>query len=655
MRSNSNVFQQCEEYRRRLEELLNNRDYAGWQEAQHSATVRNSLQAGAVDVLITPCEINEFHGTGVLVKLIFGSGKNFVSVRTHQQYEEHDFGWQEINLVNGCEGRLDCYRKALQIVNAHEVRRILCIPWYEEDMLLAIALKDITGAPMAIYVMDDQSVHPTGKIPRATADEAFSKADLRLSISPEMRDDYETQFRKKFWLLPPVVAPELILKEASQPAAEPPGRGLLVGHVWGPEWISSMRQTVRDSGIKLDWYGKLQAWYGVTAEELAEDGIESKGFVPAAELAEICRRHPYVVVPTGSPEDTNHGAAVCAYSIPSRMPFLMACTGTPMLVLGSSASAAAGFVRRFGIGEVCPYEASALRETAGRMAEPGYQATAREAAFEKAGAFSASGISDWVWNSLKQGSAADERFEEIMPRDGSKLVEWVEPPPSVPLYGDFNKVYFSFRRLKRSGFNPDFVLDVGASGGIWSHSLYLLFPKSRFILVDPLKQHYIDRKAFHYTKTISEFEHVTAAASNEVGRARFQVSDDLYGSSLLTPGDSRDYESIEVEVLTVDELAKRKKITGRGVLKIDVQHAEHLVLEGAKDFISQVDSLVLELSLYHYTENSKIFLEMLEIVDGLGFRYFDDAGDWRSPLDGSLLQKDCVFVRKGLYEPELVG
>jgi hypothetical protein len=124
----------------------------------------------------------------------------------------------------------------------------------------------------------------------------------------------------------------------------------------------------------------------------------------------------------------------------------------------------------------------------------------------------------------------------------------------------------------------------------------------------------------------------------------FQVSPDLYGSSLLHPADFRSYEQVEVRVVTIDSVAKEKKITGRGILKIDVQCAEHLVLEGAATLLPQVDVIVLELSLVRYASEAKVLSEMLALMQQLGFRYYDDAGRWRSPVDGTLLQKDaCSF------------
>ena len=139
-----------------------------------------------------------------------------------------------------------------------------------------------------------------------------------------------------------------------------------------------------------------------------------------------------------------------------------------------------------------------------------------------------------------------------------------------------------------------------------------------------------------------------AAVSDRPGEAEFKVSDDLYGSSLLDPGENRAYELLKVPVLTLDQIAAEKKLTGRGLLKIDVQFAEHLVLAGAQQLIKQVDALVLELSLFRYAPEAMLFPEMFELVRSLGFNYCEDIGGWRSPVDGTTLQKDVLFVRDSL-------
>jgi hypothetical protein len=40
---------------------------------------------------------------------------------------------------------------------------------------------------------------------------------------------------------------------------------------------------------------------------------------------------------------------------------------------------------------------------------------------------------------------------------------------------------------------------------------------------------------------------------------------------------------------------------------------------------------------------------MCELVRQLGFQYYEDIGGWRSPVDGTTLQKDVLFVRDALF------
>jgi Methyltransferase FkbM domain len=92
-------------------------------------------------------------------------------------------------------------------------------------------------------------------------------------------------------------------------------------------------------------------------------------------------------------------------------------------------------------------------------------------------------------------------------------------------------------------------------------------------------------------------------------------------------------------------------ISGRGILRIDASGAEHLVLEGAARFLSQIDVVVIWVSLAGCGAAARSFSGMLVLMENLGFRYFDDAGNWRSPVDGTLLRKEAVFLRSGLLAP----
>jgi hypothetical protein len=62
-----------------------------------------------------------------------------------------------------------------------------------------------------------------------------------------------------------------------------------------------------------------------------------------------------------------------------------------------------------------------------------------------------------------------------------------------------------------------------------------------------------------------------------------------------------------------------------------------------------VDAVALELTLKRVHPEMKTFLEIVNLMAELGFRYFDDVGEWRTPATGLLEQKDVLFVREGLF------
>ena len=378
-----------------------------------------------------------------------------------------------------------------------------------------------------------------------------------------------------------------------------------------------------------------------------------QGIKPEAELVEILRQHPYTILPTGSTDEVDDRPEIAKLSLPSRIPFILATSNTPVIVIGSKITAAASFVERFDVGVVCEYSAASFLQAVEYVCLPENQTRMRQNAIAIANILSAEGMDSWLWHSLEKGEPCDYKFEKLLPRNRESLVPFIEPPAPQDLWREFVPTYQSLRRLKDKGFNPDFVVDVGASTGIWSHTVNKLFPQARFILLDPLMSRYDPANKKYYVDPHPNFEVVEAAVSNVPGTTHFQVSPDFYGSSLLVPNDGRNYESVEVKIVNLDWLQENKQIVGRGLLKIDVQCAEHLVLEGGKKLLAQVDVIVIELSLVRFEAEALTFREMSNLIHDLGFRYYDDAGNWREPVNGTLLQKDAVFVSKNVFVSEM--
>jgi FkbM family methyltransferase len=332
------------------------------------------------------------------------------------------------------------------------------------------------------------------------------------------------------------------------------------------------------------------------------------------------------------------------------MPFLLAAGNIPIIVLGSRETASARFVERFQIGTVVGYDGQGLRGTVEKICSPTTQGAIRETAAKLAPAFSAQGVGRWILDSIKLGHPVSEAMETLMPRrtaTGGSII-FLETPAPADVFRDFVPLYHALDRVRRNGFQPDFICDVGASTGIWSRTVRKIFPGARFLLFEPLFPVY--SKKYSYLEEIAAPGEVLPVALGAFsGEIMFSVSPDLYGSSLLSPPCGYGCRSLKVPIATLDSVGEERKVVGRGILKLDVQGAEHLVLAGAKRMLEQIDVLVVELSLSQLSEGAKGFEEMYRLIVSLGFEYFDDVGEWRCPVSGRLLQKDVLFIRQNLF------
>lgn len=369
-----------------------------------------------VDVVVSHVEVCRAHGTGLLTQLVFGGRSGIVSIRSRDQHGgRQDFGDRAVRLRHDPRDRHGIVADVLATLRGCDVEHIVCIPYFREDVVNALALKDLFGAPLCTFVMDDNNVETQG-IPDTLLRDLFHRSELRLGISGELRDAYEAKFGLRMWIVPPLVAPARIRR---QPVVAPPEalarkRGLIVGNVWCREWLTLLRETVRDTGLEVEWCsnGDLRV-LGVTEQDLAADGIIARGYVPEEELVARLLAAPFVLVPSGTLDARDARRGISRFSLPSRIPYALAVAHAPVLVLGHRECAAARFVVSRGVGAWAPYERDAFVAAVERLTDPSVHAEMRARAAELGPMFSSEGAREWIWQSLARGRAADDRWERL--------------------------------------------------------------------------------------------------------------------------------------------------------------------------------------------------------------------------------------------------
>jgi hypothetical protein len=383
--------------------------------AKRSAT--HYANQAAIDVVITTNEMNDRHGTGVLVKRILKRRRNLFCIRFQNDWGAHDLGDWNICLPKAGGNRAESFRNILRVLRGHRVRQVLCVPFLVDELMASIAIQEAFGARLCAYVMDDQNV-AADRIPDAAMREFLQKCSLRLATHPELRAAYEHKYRMPFSVLP-ALAPDALIPRSVLPPAPDTGRGALLGSFWDQSWFDRLCAALehcaalKPAGREIDWFGNHRSpWVEFSVGNLRRARIRPFGIVSEERLAMELRGYPFVIVPTGTFDPAEKSHSIASLSLPGRIPLAAAISQTPLLVIGGATTCAARFVKHFGIGETVPYDGAEIRAAMDRLSDARIQREMRGNAARMGSAFSDVGIGEWLEQSIAQGRAADGRFED---------------------------------------------------------------------------------------------------------------------------------------------------------------------------------------------------------------------------------------------------
>lgn len=380
----------------------------GPESAPSLAVLREGSDVHDASAIVTALEINSSHGTGILLRRLFGGDPALLHVRCTDFYDGRSSGVLRLRLPAG----IDAEKVLPPVLGTSTVARLLVVPWHQQDVANALALQKLQRARMCVWVMDHNLGPGPGNVSAENMAKLAAAADLLLAISPELADHCSAEFGKRFHFAPPVVERALALTTALPPrdrgeAADQ--RGVLVGNIWSTRWLEMFRSVLESTRLSLEAFGGSSSPHpgGTSLEGL----VSLRGYVPEAELVRSLRGAAYALVPGGTMDENDDLAAVSRFSLPSRLIYLSAVGNLPIVYLGSPETAAARFIRRHDLGVACPYDPSRVAETVEWICRPEQQERFRNAAARAAGLYAADDMAGWIWRSVAAGAPADRRWE----------------------------------------------------------------------------------------------------------------------------------------------------------------------------------------------------------------------------------------------------
>ncbi|MGH7229339.1 MAG: FkbM family methyltransferase [Nitrospiraceae bacterium] len=166
----------------------------------------------------------------------------------------------------------------------------------------------------------------------------------------------------------------------------------------------------------------------------------------------------------------------------------------------------------------------------------------------------------------------------------------------------------------------DSVADIGANVGVYTRELSsLVGPDGCVYAFEPMTENYEILEAVIRKARLSNVFPFRAALGGRLGQSTMVIPDmggfmGYYWAHIAQPGDSGQQET--VEVLTLEELCRRKTIQCLHFIKCDVEGSELDVIQGGRTLIqSQLPGWLLEVA-------RKTSDEVFNLLKGLGYRAY---------------------------------
>lgn len=209
-------------------------------------------------------------------------------------------------------------------------------------------------------------------------------------------------------------------------------------------------------------------------------------------------------------------------------------------------------------------------------------------------------------------------------------------------------IYGRLNVLKKFGFDPRVILDIGANIGDWNVAVQKMFPMAKITSFEA------NPDCGHVMKFRGLDSRIVLLGSENKENVEFYVNDECNtGASVyreLTDFYSDGHKSMNVLKMPMrrldDVYDSVDGIGGMGamvdLMKLDVQGAELQIMQGAKNILQNTCFVLLEVSVMKYNQGAPLIDEVIAFMEGRGFKVFDVMEPHY--LNGCCLQVDILFL-----------
>jgi FkbM family methyltransferase len=199
-----------------------------------------------------------------------------------------------------------------------------------------------------------------------------------------------------------------------------------------------------------------------------------------------------------------------------------------------------------------------------------------------------------------------------------------------------------FRNL---GFYPKVIYDIGACQGKWTEETESVFPDSAYYLFEANEKHtHLLKKQRHpfFIVLLGDQEKPSTFYATKI--KEFGTGDSILRENSDVYSD-KNCQEIVLQMTTLSAMVQKHQLPKPDLIKIDVQGAEKLVIQGGLDIVSSAEAMILESQISQYNQGAPLAAELIRFMDSLSFQIVDVVEAAYSQ-QGDLIHLDFLFLKK---------
>jgi FkbM family methyltransferase len=206
----------------------------------------------------------------------------------------------------------------------------------------------------------------------------------------------------------------------------------------------------------------------------------------------------------------------------------------------------------------------------------------------------------------------------------------------------------SLKNMRRLGFRPAAIVDIGAHVGEWSLLVHTVFPEASVLMLEAQesKAPALDKIGRAHPGKISH--RIALLGPENRDSVPFNECDNApTGSSVLafTSREPLKFHVVQRRMEALDSVLASTGLARPDFLKLDVQGFELEILKGAPNALATAEAVLLELSTIAQYEAAPLFHEVVAFMNSQGYHVFDICTLMRQRTENTLVQVDVIFVK----------